>query len=62
MLIAVGFVEVGRKGSHVKLRATRAGVVRTVILPHPKRDLPAGTFAAVLRQAGLTRPEFDQLT
>jgi len=24
----------------------------TVIVPHPKRDLPQGTVASILRQAG----------
>lgn len=44
-----GFVEVSQKGSHLKLRKGD----RTVILPHPKKDLPAGTVRSILAAAGL---------
>ncbi|MBQ4824406.1 type II toxin-antitoxin system HicA family toxin [Leisingera sp. HS039] len=43
-----GFTVVSQKGSHVKLRKGE----RTVIVPHPKRDLPTGTARAIARQAG----------
>ena len=45
-----GFTEVGRRGSHVKLR-NDAG--RTVIVPLHS-ELAPGTLASVLRQAGLS--------
>lgn len=38
-----GFEEVSKKGSHLKLRKGD----RTVILPHPKKDLPAGTVRSI---------------
>jgi predicted RNA binding protein YcfA (HicA-like mRNA interferase family) len=47
-LIAEGFEQISVKGSHHKFR--RDG--RTVIVPHPKKDLPLGTARAIARQAG----------
>jgi predicted RNA binding protein YcfA (HicA-like mRNA interferase family) len=49
---------VSQRGSHLKLRG---GDGWTVIVKHPDRDVPPGTLKAILRQAGLTRPEFDDL-
>lgn len=48
-----GFSQVGRRGSHVKLRDD-AG--RTVIIPLHS-ELAPGTLASVLRQAGLSADE-----
>lgn len=53
-----GFAEVSQRGSHVKLRS---GDGRTVIVKHPAAQIPAGTFASILRQAGLSRAEFERL-
>ncbi|MCD2174085.1 type II toxin-antitoxin system HicA family toxin [Rhizobium sp. C4] len=47
-LKAEGFELVAVAGSHHKFR--KAG--RTVIVPHPKKDLPLGTARAIARQAG----------
>lgn len=47
-LQADGFKIVSVRGSHHKLRKGD----RTVIVPHPKRDLPQGTVASIFRQAG----------
>ena len=47
-LIAEGFELVAVKGSHHKLRK---GSV-TVIVPHPKRDLPFGTARSIAKMAG----------
>ena len=47
-LLADGFVLVGAKGSHHKFR--KEGT--TVIVPHPKRDLPAGTARSIAKMAG----------
>ena len=45
-----GWVKVNQKGTHTQwkhpLRAER------VTVPHPKRDLPAGTLRSIYRQAG----------
>ena len=56
-LAKVGFEEVSRKGSHVKLR-NESG--RTVIVPD-HRELARGTLASILRQAGVAVDEFLDL-
>ena len=47
-LLAEGFELVAVKGSHRKFRKGE----RTVIVPHPKRDLPLGTARSIARMAG----------
>ena len=47
-LLADGFVAVSSKGSHHKFR--KDGV--TVIVPHPKKDLPLGTARSIAKMAG----------
>lgn len=49
-LVADGFVLVSVRGSHHKYRQPATG--RTVILPHPRKDIPAGTVGSIYRQAG----------
>ena len=44
-----GFEEVSKNGSHLKLRKDG----KTVILPHPKKDLPEGTVRNIYMAAGL---------
>ncbi|WP_315974537.1 type II toxin-antitoxin system HicA family toxin [Devosia neptuniae] len=41
---------VSTRGSHHKYRHPASG--RTVILPHPRKDIPAGTVRSIYRQAG----------
>jgi len=43
-----GFVLVSVSGSHHKFRKGD----KTVIVPHPKKDLPLGTARAIAKQAG----------
>lgn len=43
-----GFELVSIKGSHHKFRKGS----KTIIVPHPKKDLPAGTATAIAKQAG----------
>ena len=47
-LLAEGFENVGSKGSHAKFRKGS----RTVIVPHPKKDLPLGTARNIAKMAG----------
>ncbi|WP_455269371.1 type II toxin-antitoxin system HicA family toxin [Rhizobium herbae] len=47
-LKAGGFEIVSISGSHHKLRKG----TKTIIVPHPKRDLPTGTARAIAKQAG----------
>ena len=51
VLIAQGWYEVARKGSHVQLKHQyRKG---RVTVPHPRKDLPIGTLKSIERQAGI---------
>ena len=47
-LLAEGFVLVSTRGSHHKFRKDDV----TLIVPHPKKDLPTGTARAIARAAG----------
>jgi predicted RNA binding protein YcfA (HicA-like mRNA interferase family) len=50
-LQAEGWEQVAQKGSHCQFKhPTRPG---RVTVPHPKRDLPAGTLRSIEKQAGL---------
>ena len=49
-LRADGWIHVRTKGSHWQFRhPARPGLVT---VPHPKRDFPAGTLKAIMKQAG----------
>jgi len=50
LLERAGFKLIGVNGSHHKYRNSAN---LTVIVPHPKKDLPPGTLAAIKKQAGL---------
>jgi len=52
-LIQAGFELVSISGSHHKYRK---GLV-SVIVPHPKKDLPPGTARAIYKKAGLIGKE-----
>jgi predicted RNA binding protein YcfA (HicA-like mRNA interferase family) len=54
-----GFAQVGRKGSHCKLRHHERGL--TVIVPLHRRALPRGTLASILRQAEMTADDLRPL-
>jgi predicted RNA binding protein YcfA (HicA-like mRNA interferase family) len=47
-LEAEGWVLVSSRGSHHKFRI----MGRTIIVPHPKKDLPVGTARNIARIAG----------
>ncbi|MBZ2172115.1 type II toxin-antitoxin system HicA family toxin [Nitratidesulfovibrio sp. SRB-5] len=49
-LRAAGFEEVGKRGSHLKLRHPDG---RMAIVPDPKKDLPLGTLCSIERQSGV---------
>jgi predicted RNA binding protein YcfA (HicA-like mRNA interferase family) len=51
-----GFREISRKGSHLKFLYQD----KVVIVPHPKKEIPMGTFHSILRQSGLTREDFTK--
>ncbi len=52
-----GFFFVSKKGSHTKYRKIDQETL-TVIVPHPKKEIPFGTFRSILRQSHLTEPDF----
>jgi len=49
-LLSEGWELVGAKGSHHKFRKGS----ETVIVPHPKKDLPNGTARSIAKMAGWT--------
>lgn len=50
MLRGDGWVVVDQRGSHLQLKhPEKPG---RVTVPHPKRDLPAGTVRSIYKQAG----------
>ena len=55
-----GFRVVRIKGSHHFMRH-QTDPRRQTIVPLHRKDLPAGTLRAILRQAGLTPAEFSDL-
>ena len=50
-----GFVFKSQKGSHNKYIKD----ANVVIIPHPKKEIPTGTFQSILRQSGLKREDFE---
>ena len=56
----IGFVVVGRKGSHVRMKRQRGKEVLIVIIPM-HRELAKGTLRSVLRQANMTPEDLNQL-
>ena len=50
-----GFIFKSQKGSHCKY--VKDSYV--VIIPHPKKEIPAGTFMSIIRQSGLKREDFE---
>lgn len=59
-LEAAGFQEAGQHGSHVKFARHTADGVRTATVPR-HREVTVGTLRSILRQAGLSVEEFEQL-
>jgi len=56
VLMKKGFIEIDQTGSHKKLRKDD----RTVIVPSPRKEMPHGTFASILRQSGLNKSAFEK--
>lgn len=53
-----GFSKISQKGSHIKLTKTKEGKVLTAIVPNHK-EIALGTFQSILKQAGMTKQEFE---
>jgi predicted RNA binding protein YcfA (HicA-like mRNA interferase family) len=58
-LESAGWGAVSQRGSHVKL--VKAGERNHVVISMSSREVPPGTFKAILRQATLSVREFEQL-
>jgi len=56
--VRAGFVKVSQKGSHIKLKGIRDKKLSVVIIPNQK-EIPIGTFSSILKQANMTRQEFE---
>ena len=54
ILVKNGFVFKSSKGSHHKYMKGN----RIVIIPHPRKEIPMGTFLSIVRQAGLKKEDF----
>ena len=54
-----GFSIITQRGSHIKLFKTHPDKSYTVIVPNHK-EIAIGTFGSILKQAGLTRKEFEK--
>ena len=59
-LEAAGFAEAGHRGSHVKFAKNTSEGLRTAVVPD-YREVAAGTLRSILRQAGISAEEWDQL-
>lgn len=59
ILIASGFVEVRRRGSHIAMQ--KADADGTITVPVPEhRELRTGTLMSIIRQSGIARSEFEE--
>lgn len=56
VLLKKGYTEIDQTGSHKKFRKDD----RTVIVPSPRKEIPHGTFASILRQSGLSKSDFER--
>ena len=52
------FYFVSQKGSHIKYRKD-GNPTLTVIVPANRKQMPTGTFNSILRQANLTKQDFE---
>ena len=59
-LLKAGFVIVNQNGSHVKFARIANEATRTATVPH-HREVAGGTLRSILRQAGLSEKEFQNL-
>ena len=57
---AARFAEVSQRGSQVRFARDSENGVRIAIVPR-HREVAVGTLRSIVRQAGLSRDEFDRL-
>jgi predicted RNA binding protein YcfA (HicA-like mRNA interferase family) len=56
-----GWYESSRSGSHVQLRNIDESGRKITVPFHAGRDIPVKTVLSILRQAGISAEEFEQL-
>jgi len=56
----LGFAFVGQEGSHMKFRKRTSERTLTVIVKANAHEIPGGTFNSILKQAGISREEFEE--
>lgn len=54
-----GFVVISQRGSHIKLKGLRNGKMQMTIVPNHK-TVAIGTFGSILKQADMSRTEFEE--
>ena len=59
LLTRIGFIIVGRKGSHIRMKKKNDKTLVAIVPDH--KEITKGTLKSILRQAGLTREEFLEL-
>ncbi len=59
-LESLGFRQVSQKGSHVKFLWDRIDHKKTVIVPEHK-EIAIGTLRSIIRQAGISAEEFENI-
>lgn len=59
-LMRIGYEQVRQRGSHIRLRHPSDPVRRPVTVPD-HRELKSGTLRAIIRDAGLTIEQFNDL-
>ena len=59
LLTRIGFIIVGRKGSHIRMKKKNDKTLVAIVPDH--KEIAKGTLKSILRQAGLTREEFLEL-
>ncbi|MEW5717266.1 MAG: type II toxin-antitoxin system HicA family toxin [Chloroflexota bacterium] len=60
LLAQVGIV-FKRQGKEDIFEGFHNGRVRVVVVPRNKRSIPPGTFGSILRQAGMTKSEAEEI-
>lgn len=53
-----GFTKISQKGSHIKLKGIKNGRIVTAIIPNHK-TIAKGTFISILKQADMSKMEFE---
>ena len=59
-LLALGFIEAGQSGSHIKfVKVIDSGTLTTIVPKH--REVASGTLRDILLQVGTSEKEFNKL-